>query len=389
LIDTHTNNDHIALPVPLELTPSVIARGKIEVARNYLRITEGEIHRHGSFWRIPFCLATNLEIARYAVIDTGAMPTICKADALRQLDPDFESKLITIPLKSPSGLQGRAEIMGVYVTSLLLPHAEHPLLLERVEFLVAKHYAIQYDFILGQDTGEYYRFQLLRPNRNNAHLKVGSHRQLFYLSGQADLDVSKLITWKKERVSRYKADLVEEKRKSPIVLPWKDTNVSAISMDDLPTRAVADKFPSNNPDISFDDFMHSLTGPFPDCSPYFREALNKAHIWEGMTDSQREMLKRVIAANENSFALKGVIYERSQLGEKLHIQAKIPNPIPKNLKRSFYPLSHKGKEDMKKHLDEMLEEGIIQPSTAPFSAPGFVVYKSDPNNPGQSKTIAR
>jgi hypothetical protein len=126
----HLIDTHIALPVPLELTPSVIARGKIEVARNYLRITEGEIHRHGSFWRIPFCLATNLEIARYAVIDTGAMPTICKADALRQLDSDFESKLITIPLKSLSGLQGWAEIMGVYVTSLLLPHAEHPLLLE-------------------------------------------------------------------------------------------------------------------------------------------------------------------------------------------------------------------------------------------------------------------
>ena len=82
---------------------------------------------------------------------------------------------------------------------MVLPPAESPLTLPRGEFLVAKNYALPHEFILGQDTGEMYRFQLLRPNRDNTHLRVGSHRQQFYLSGQVDIDPSKLLTWNKVR----------------------------------------------------------------------------------------------------------------------------------------------------------------------------------------------
>jgi hypothetical protein len=107
--------------------------------------------------------------------------------------------------------------------------------------------------------------------------------------------------------------------------------------------------------------------------------LEKAHIWDGLSDRQCDMLKRVIMANENIFALKDITYERPQLGEKLHLQANIPHQIPKILKRIFFPLSHKGKEDMKKHMDDILEEEIIQYSTAAFSVPAFPVYQADPN----------
>jgi hypothetical protein len=41
---------------------------------------------------------------------------------------------------------------------------------------------------------------------------------------------------------------------------------------------------------------------------------------------------------------------------------------------------------MKKHIDKMLEDEVMQLSTAAFSVPGFIAYKADPNNPGQSKS---
>jgi hypothetical protein len=128
-----------------------------------------------------------------------------------------------------------------------------------------------------------YRFQLLRPNRNNAYLKVGSHRQQFYLSDRADIDPSKLLTWKKEK---------------------SEAKVSAVDTDDIPSQVAGDKSPSNNPDIPFDDFIKILTGPLPKCSPEFAEAIEHAHIWNGMTDRQRDMLKRVIMVNEDAFALE-------------------------------------------------------------------------------------
>jgi hypothetical protein len=79
-------------------------------------------------------------------MDTGAMPTIYNAESLRQLFPNFESELMKIDLDSLSGLR------------------ENPLILPWVEFIVTRDYAFPYEFIIGQDTGEMYRFQLLRPN---------------------------------------------------------------------------------------------------------------------------------------------------------------------------------------------------------------------------------
>lgn len=172
------------IKIPLHLVAQQIARTSIENARQGLtNVPVGEMHRQGRVWTIPFVFEKDTTKARQALVDTGALPTLCKASALAEIDPDFRSKLIPCSAQRLVGLQGQAKVLGIYQAAIILPHAELSLKLDRVEFLVAEDYSMSYEFILGQDVGSLYRFNLIRPavGRTNAHLRVGSHSQLLYL----------------------------------------------------------------------------------------------------------------------------------------------------------------------------------------------------------------
>lgn len=353
----HLVNEKQVFPIPLHIA-SELAQGRpVAAAKQWLDVAEGQLHRRGSVWKIPFCLYPSMNGAAEALVDTGAQPTICKASALEKLDPDWRDKLSRCGTSGLTGLGGKTEVLGVYKTSIILPHAKKNLVLPRVEILIAENFSLPYDFIFGQDLGAMYHFQFLRPSRRNAHLKIGPHEQLFYLSGSFDIAA---MDFEGQQV---------QKIHPPQILKGMTVPSPNLSKEFQPGAEYSH--------ITFEKFQQVLTEDIP-CSEDFEKALDTANVFEGLSAIQKKQMMRILRANESAFALEGKAYDRPQLGEKLVIPVEgIPNPIPKALRKMPYPISHKAKQDMATLTAALFEKKCIQRSDSPFSSPSIIVYNKE------------
>jgi hypothetical protein len=303
------------------------------------------------------------------VVDTGAVATLCKAQALLELVPDFRNKLAVCPVAKLRGIGGQTGVLGVLYAEVVLPHHECSLKLDRVEFIVIEDHALPFDFIFGRDTQAMYKFNLKEPTRQNAQLTIGTHPQKWYLDGVfLDDDILELIQKGRFSVSSQRLDASVD---FPVAMPSVEERFKELPPD-LPGPSVAEELPSGNPNITYDDFIAVLTGDFPPCSEEFRDALKEAQICDDLTEVQRDYVLRVLAANEDAFFIKDREYERSRLGESVKLVVKLPDPFPKTLKRACYPCSHQKEEDMRKHVSKLMKEGKVVRLTSRFAAPTFM-----------------
>lgn len=65
-------------------------------------------------------------------------------------------------------------------------------------------------------------------------------------------------------------------------------------------------------------------------------------------------------------------YQRHACDRRIHL---LPNADPADMRTYRYPQLQK--DELEKHCATMLEQGIIRPSTSPFSAPVLLVRKGD------------
>jgi hypothetical protein len=359
-------------PIPLHLAGPLAQYTRCESAKQYLTIPPGEMHRHGTIWRIPFVLFTAMDKAAYAIIDTGARPTICKVKALAELDPNWREKLQECTVSHLKGVGGKTGILGVYLTSVVIPHHECGLMLDRIEFLVAEDFAVPFDFIFGRDTQAMYHFQLNQPSKYNARLTIGGHLQKWYLSGSAiDHDIQNLIG----RGQYLPASPSNSQARKKPVLALPSVSERFQEIPDIPGPSIAQEFPSGNSDINYEDFITVLTGEFPKCNDKFRESLEDANISSELTPTQREYVLRILAANEDAFIIEGVKHDWVPFGEPVEIIVDLPDPIPKALKRACYPCSYQKEMDMRNRVDEFRQQGRVTPSTSFVSASTFMLYR--------------
>ena len=346
------------LPIPPQFVERCIRESKQMEARVFLDTEPGKMHQEGQAWKLPFVIMNFERSPLVGLIDSGAQPTLCKAAALSRVDPDFRRKLVPFA-KTLQGLAGSAPvILGLYSTTIVLPHWDQPLFLPRVEFIVSE-YDLAYDFILGQDLSAVYGFNLMRPARLPPYLKVGEHSQLFHLGQAAAPPLS-------QRLDQIR--VVEKKtKKSNRILP-----AGATAFDHQNEGTL---YPSGRKDVLFDDFLDIFTRPRAG-SAEFHSALEKANISPSLSTKQRDQLLLVLCAAEGAFALEGQVYDRPRLGVPLSLDIKMPDPAPRNLKRGYYPCSEKSRSDMEKANAKQLKEGVCVRSTSPYAAATFMIYRS-------------
>jgi hypothetical protein len=363
-------------PVPLHLAAELAREGTRESATQHCTAPPGQLHQFGVAWTLPLVFVNFPERCFIALLDTGALPTICKAEALRLIDPDFESKLIPSKTRQLKGLGGSAQVMGVYSSAVILPNVEGNLILERVEFLVVSCHSLSFDFIVGQDTQEVYRFQLNHPARKNAVLRIGTHRQSWFLSGTVHPEYQELI-------DRGRHLLQNEAIRPCNSRPLNDLHLGTVkatlsmSLDpsDLPSHSVAEQFPSGDSKITFELFEKVMNEPLPRGEARFMDALDEAQINPDLTSSQRDCVRKVLTFFSDAFILEGDSEERAQLGEPLKIVANIPQPIPKALKKACYPCSHQKEADMRAAVNRFQVSNTVQASTSPLAAATFMLYR--------------
>ena len=346
------------LPVPPAFIEQCIRESGQMEARPFLHTEPGKMHQEGQAWKLPFVIMNFENSPLVGLIDSGAQPTLCKAKALARVDADFRRKLTPFD-KSLQGLSGKAPaILGLYSTTIVLPHWEQSLFLPRVEFIVSE-YDLAYDFILGQDLSAIYGFNLMRPARLPPYLKVGEHPQLFHLGQAAAPPLSQRLD--KIRVTDNKP------KKLRRILP-----AGATAFDH---KDEGERYPSGREDVRFDDFLDIFTRPRAGSSE-FHSALEKANISPTLSAHQRNQLMLVLCAAEGAFALDGKVYDRPKLGVPLALDINMPSPAPKNLKRGYYPCSEKSRSDMEKANSKQLQEGVCVRSTSPYAAATFMIYRS-------------
>jgi hypothetical protein len=106
-------------------------------------------------------------------------------------------------------------------------------------------------------------------------------------------------------------------------------------------------------------------------------ALDSANINPELEPCQRSAIRKIILATQDVFALPGVKYTYSHLGDPVTLDVTIPSPFPKGLRRSPITQSQKAKVDIRKWLEDMLARGFVVPSNSEFGACVFAVYRGD------------
>lgn len=292
LDDTNFPRKDKTVFVPLHLAAGLVRRTKNfhYASQSARHVPLGKLHQIGEVFKIPFLLVENQREARMAMLDTGATPTVCRAEALRELDPNFENKLVPVGLRSLNGLVGSTKILGVYVAQIILPHPVQSMILERVEFLVAENYSLSYDFIIGQDVGKMYNFSFSRPNKKAAYLQLGTNKQQFFVSQETKIAVPS--------------------RNQKVTATDAVSNEESDTWDDV--RAL---FPSDDSNVDFDEFLQIVEGKVkPELPDGFDDALKAANVHDKLSKAQREQLERIIRANAEAFALEGKTYPLPQCG---------------------------------------------------------------------------
>ena len=99
--------------------------------------------------------------------------------------------------------------------------------------------------------------------------------------------------------------------------------------------------------------------------------LEKSNLSRDKERQMQNLLKRyrpVFAATDQELGRTSVV--------KHHIELENKTPI----RQRPYPTSHENKIKIKQHIDKMLDMGIIEPSTSPFSSPVILVKKAGKND---------
>ena len=135
-------------------------------------------------------------------------------------------------------------------------------------------------------------------------------------------------------------------------------------------------FPPTNPNIRYDEFQKILKKSVK-VDEELETALQASDINPDLSSQQREQLLNVLRASASAIAIKGKQYEFGQLGETLKLNAQIPTPVPKELRKAPYPLSNKARADTRSQIDVLLANGLIRPSRSPYAAPTLIVYRGD------------
>ncbi|MBW0526504.1 hypothetical protein O181_066219 [Austropuccinia psidii MF-1] len=94
--------------------------------------------------------------------------------------------------------------------------------------------------------------------------------------------------------------------------------------------------------------------------PFKRQIkLNEAEISLHLTDNQENELSALLYDHREAFALDkeplGAI-----IGHEVDIILNIERPYPPLLRRPAYPTSHKSREALEIHIEELLDLGVIQ-----------------------------
>ncbi|XP_042045909.1 uncharacterized protein LOC121792148 [Salvia splendens] len=109
--------------------------------------------------------------------------------------------------------------------------------------------------------------------------------------------------------------------------------------------------------------LHSIDTT-PSASPFGIDPALSAKA----TDQLRQLIKQFPAIMESASNLP----PRRQIGHKIPL---LPGTAPVSVRP--YRYNHLQKDEMEKLVAEMLESGVIQPSTSPFSSPVLLVRKKD------------
>lgn len=288
-----------------------------------------------------------------AAFDTGAGPSVITAPYLRNRDSAFESRLIQRPGLKTHGFGGTCEVLGIYACSLIFPHPIGSLSLD-AELLVLSNDKVPYQMILGRDLQVTYAMNLVTPSdpSKDSYVQIGKCPQRY-----AILDGFR---------------------------PVPSTITDVLHASDVGTKATSKVAALKDPplssvreDVRYSDFLKVLNEPRRTTSREFEEELGNANISPALSDQQRGDLFKVICSAYEVFAIPGQDYPFVRLGDPVHLDVNVPNPMPKSLKKAPYPLSNKTKKDIREAVQGYLRKGQIRPSNSPYAAPTFAVYRGD------------
>ena len=277
-------------------------------------------------------------------IDTGAIPTVITALYLSKRDPSFHSRLTPASIKTADGFGGTMPVLGMYHASVVLPHRLGSLSLA-MNLLVIDVQIAPYAFIIGREYQTIYAINVVNaPDPGKTpYVSVSNTKQRF-------------------AIAKYLAS----------------TEIAAIySPPPTAPEKFAEPFPSGRPDVQYKDFVDVLKSPDVVANGEFHEALSTSNINKDLSEEQTKQIVKLILAHQDVFALPNRVYKFAQLGEPVHLEATIPTPMPKGLKKAPYALSHKAKADVRADVRNKVERGLIRPSRSPYAAPTFVVYRGD------------
>jgi hypothetical protein len=106
-----------------------------------------------------------------------------------------------------------------------------------------------------------------------------------------------------------------------------------------------------------------------DIPPTRRLHAARVHAARG---TEQELLERLLATYDDVFAAPSGLPPARPCDHRIHLK---PNTEPVAVRPYRYP--HLQKDELEKQCAYMLQQGIIRPSTSPFSAPVLLVKKQD------------
>ena len=276
--------------------------------------------------------------------DTGATPSVIMASYLAERDPTFKEKLLPTDVGRTKGFGGSCEILGVYPCNIELPHPNGTLVFE-MEFLVLQDTKAPFPMILGRDYQILYAINVYIPPdaQREPYVHIGKYNHKYAIS-----------------------EGIHKTMHSPPV---------AANKNDEYFIPPIEPFPAITKGVSYSDFLKILQEPEQTANELFLDTLKDANINPNLAPEQVGQIRKLILAHQNVWALPGVQYKFAQLGEHVHLDANIPTPMPKGLKKAPYPLSNKARIDVRKTVQDMLARDLIRPSKSPYAAPTFVVYR--------------
>ena len=132
-----------------------------------------------------------------------------------------------------------------------------------------------------------------------------------------------------------------------------ETDVVAVVMDDVDVELDGEYNPSNIPSISF----------------HQTQSFDDVHINSELEQTRQEMLKEVLERHKS--CLTDVPGRTSLL--KCEIKTETTTPV----RVKSYPIPHSKIDTVKDEIKQMLDLGVIEPSSSPYNAPIVLAKKKD------------